>query len=677
LLPVNDELTPFRDNFIFRNLAFDPVFLDLKGRLLPESDNAQDFYIAPAWPPRYLFNQVVTNGEIITSLLSPSESKWVYMAPRWISEDAFGIYPDQSTGGHRMEDDVRNVYGLPIVSEVAAWGDSPSKRSTIHPGGYLDGQAGSAFIYAETARPALETTEYLFYDFSGYWQLHLPGQSEFDPHDTQRPLLITGIGKDYYYVYGWAKQSLLNGYPGVYGFLGQYFEQALVVGPSGEITTNSAGLLTEYGDFFSTYPGQAALITMPDLDTGERGTGIVHVIKLQLDVNHDGNMELDLTSPDNTSEAVPFRFWVNNDWDYSSGAPDVGSDKVPGDRDCRNSRIESQRDLEDFARLWICGVPSLPTSNGYQVTLSWADVSRGHPTLRLFKSVETNGGTDYLTQPATAAAQSEINSSFSAPGWSLGTVSPSQAFTFEGNLFSNGVTKCLLFEGVENGYGRLILTISKNGQTIATTDAWLDLRDIKNMYQRVRVTPRDPNGIPSPWTFATTFNESLASVETGGDGLDFIPAVDEERKVTVFVHGSNLSVPSAIENAETMFKRLYWQGYKGRFALFYWNTLVGTWNGAVPAHYNYNEFRAFKYGLALKNYVETELPANYTKNVIGHSMGNVVIASALYPRGNMPGMSCRNVIMMQAAIPASCFDPNIAVLAELANLESPEKTPDV
>jgi hypothetical protein len=144
----------------------------------------------------------------------------------------------------------------------------------------------------------------------------------------------------------------------------------------------------------------------------------------------------------------------------------------------------------------------------------------------------------------------------------------------------------------------------------------------------------------------------------------------------VFVHGSNLSVPNALSNGDTMFKRLYWQGYHGRLVLFYWNTLVGPFDGTIPAHYNYNEFRAFKYGQALKNYVETNLPTGYAKNVIGHSMGNMVIASALYPRGSASGMTCRNVIFMQAALPASCLDPNAATLPALANLENPQTTPD-
>jgi hypothetical protein len=78
----------------------------------------------------------------------------------------------------------------------------------------------------------------------------------------------------------------------------------------------------------------------------------------------------------------------------------------------------------------------------------------------------------------------------------------------------------------------------------------------------------------------------------------------------------------------------------------------------------------------LKHYVENDLPAGYTKNVVAHSMGNMVVTSALYPRGSTPGMTCQNVILMQAAVPASCFDAGATTLPELASLESPQTTPD-
>ena len=71
-----------------------------------------------------------------------------------------------------------------------------------------------------------------------------------------------------------------------------------------------------YGDFLPMLPGPAALRTMADIDTGQYTNAVVNVIKLQLDVNHDGTMDLSFAGPDNTfAGPAVCVFWVNNDYD--------------------------------------------------------------------------------------------------------------------------------------------------------------------------------------------------------------------------------------------------------------------------------------------------------------------------------------------------------------------------
>jgi hypothetical protein len=106
--------------------------------------------------------------------------------------------------------------------------------------------------------------------------------------------------------------------------------------------------------------------------------------------------------------------------------------------------------------------------------------------------------------------------------------------------------------------------------------------------------------------------------------------------------------------AETVFKRLWWQGYKGRLVSFRWETLVGLFGGELPAHYNMNEWLAWTWGKGLKDYLaSSSAPNGYTVNVAAHSLGNTVVASAL-----QLGMQASNVVLLQGAIPAGCFDPS-------------------
>ncbi len=59
--------------------------------------------------------------------------------------------------------------------------------------------------------------------------------------------------------------------------------------------------------------------------------------------------------------------------------------------------------MENFFRLWICGLPQLP-DQGYTVTLSMTPVS-GNPAINLYPAYESDGGTKYLTDTNVAALQ--------------------------------------------------------------------------------------------------------------------------------------------------------------------------------------------------------------------------------------------------------------------------------
>src|SRR5439155_1242345 len=70
----------------------------------------------------------------------------------------------------------------------------------------------------------------------------------------------------------YAKLAIQNGYTNIFGFLGQYFDGLYTTDTNGAATTNSAGYVTPYGEILPMQAGRLALVTMPDLDTGERGT---------------------------------------------------------------------------------------------------------------------------------------------------------------------------------------------------------------------------------------------------------------------------------------------------------------------------------------------------------------------------------------------------------------------
>ena len=108
-------------------------------------------------------------------------------------------------------------------------------------------------------------------------------------------------------------------------------------------------------------------------------------------------------------------------------------------------------------------MPAL-TNAGYQVTLSWTNVSSGSSAMNLVQAVETNGGTLYLTD-------TNIHSLSGVPwqqidGSSFGRKSirppPPTPFVLPGNWFTNAGNRYFLFEGAGTGSGELVLTITQS-----------------------------------------------------------------------------------------------------------------------------------------------------------------------------------------------------------------------
>ena len=136
----------------------------------------------------------------------------------------------------------------------------------------------------------------------------------------------------------------------------------------------------------------------------------------------------------------------------------------------------------------------------------------------------------------------------------------------------------------------------------------------------------------------------------------------------MFVHGWNVTRDEGVNFSETMFKRLWWQGYNGRFVSFLWPTLTGV------SSFNTSEWIAWKTGKCLQNYVQNylqhEMPF-YPINVGAHSMGNVVVGSAL-----KRGMRVNTYIPMEAALPSGCYVDSVNNYPPFLAAESQKATPD-
>ena len=425
-------------------------------------------------------------------------------------------------------------------------------------------------------------------------------------------------------------------------------------------------------------------------------------MSMAVDMNRDGTISLQSESlVDQTSQSKPYRFWINDDVDRhnqvdasgSFAGFDVQDDLNPtehsGDLDWQLNTVPGTRDLEDWARLWINigGLRDMIASGQISVGLKWTNVTEGCPAIKLIRAYEEDGGTAYLTSAAMASAQvtgnygsaiidaSDPSSTLIAPptsgnrDWDF--VIPTAAL---GNLSAGNTTAHFLFEGCQRGKGALTIVLLKNNSCSFTKigdgpSLWLDLKNIKEMYERWTVgdgtaanvlTGAGGGGEPS--SAAAISQDRLPS---GVIGLTYSFPVQspEQIQYILFVHGWNMHPWEKDAFAETAYKRLYWQGYRGRFGIFEWPTTYHDHDFSAATDYDVGEYTAWLSATPLKNLlISLHDSQHYGPNVyvVAHSMGNVVTGEALRLAATTgAGQVVNTYVASQAAVPGQCYDPAV------------------
>jgi pimeloyl-ACP methyl ester carboxylesterase len=378
-------------------------------------------------------------------------------------------------------------------------------------------------------------------------------------------------------------------------------------------------------------------------------------------------------------------FWVNDGHDEPGNGTTLDKDLqvLPNTYGNANGQVQPnytygqitcQRDLENLARLWVCGLPNLPTNQGYTVTLSLDNDS----PINLYPAYEFDGGTSYLTDTNVAAMQ--ISSPY---GTNLAQLTYFTNYTLPVDGSGNPLMTHFLFEGAASppytdgtGMNGIVLTISQNGQPIAQTTAYVNFSRAEDMYETALVT-----------NVIQTWPEMVQQTNVSGFEVQSTPGFnpDETNQLAVFVHGWRMTDWDWQDFSDTMFKRLYWQGYQGRFASLRWPTRSADTDTnnifTIPADlltFNRSEHIAFESGTGAAAYLNNlrSRYTNYTISVAAHSMGNIVMMEALKELAASNEAPIDNYVMMQAAVAAQCYDTTISNLPSMLDAEADIPTPN-
>lgn len=390
--------------------------------------------------------------------------------------------------------------------------------------------------------------------------------------------------------------------------------------------------------------------------------------ELAIDANRDGTIDEGETG----SQARPLRFWINND----SDSPNNDAEEEGSTSDSYDNALSNSRDLEDFLLLRF-SIPDdflkLASEGKATIGVKWKSGSGPIPSIRLYRPHPSITSPKHYLWNAGAAQLQTQGTRYSRGVATINDanvrVLPKDYIYYTSNGFGYNEPPYLFVEGLSKGAGQLCMVLSlPDGRVVEGPGVWLKLMDVQEMFQSAQgvyppggnltpaqlaqhrdggVYPNPPDDLDSEPSRPTTSYQSF--VWPGKGVFDQDP--DETNEAIVQVHGWKMTDPDRRTFSASFFKRLWWKGYKGRYAAFAWPTynVDDDTLGFVPAHYNKSEYVAWKYGPALRDYVNS-IPKG-SKNVAAHSMGNVVVASAL-----LSGLTVSSYVAMEAALPAGCYD---------------------
>ena len=384
--------------------------------------------------------------------------------------------------------------------------------------------------------------------------------------------------------------------------------------------------------------------------------------EIAVDANRDGEVTLG-SSTDKTTQERPYVFWINDDYDRDDDEQDNAN------ADWEDGLIQCARDLEDFSRIQISigGLRDSFATGKLSLGFEWKQLS-DNPAIHLYPQKDQSGSDSYLKDELAAAAQIEpgvplyrwafqSQSGRTVIGPGQPTVLPAATSAIYFPDFEDTGFISLLFEGCDEGKGLLKITIhNENGSKIGDgPSVWLELKDVRKLYQRSYGKPREGSVTWKKPNEYNPYREPVVSIAPLDD-VEFGQLPDETSDTIVLVHGIHAVDVTAEQQAinrytrmaSTTFKRLWWQGFKGRFGFYKWE-----------AHnlvlFNESEYRAWKSGRGLAAFLD-QLPGQ-NKNIWAFSQGTVVGSSAIRDYGATPNA----LIVMQAAIPAVCYDDNPAL----------------
>jgi hypothetical protein len=400
--------------------------------------------------------------------------------------------------------------------------------------------------------------------------------------------------------------------------------------------------------------GEGAIVAMADdeatKNTTAKGKVLLMLAPVEMipDWNRDGRINED--DRGKVSEENPWRFWRNSDddWGVEGGEDTPGADES----DYLGNKVDGVRDLVDFfpVHFDLKSLLQFMPETEYQYILKHESQSSciagagyvpsfnvlWYPEADIDSSPEGDKGVgSYLKNIARAE---EIANRTTNIITKVGLRLPREIL-----LASKEGKGVALFESRYTTDNPIMIEIRKNdGSPIAKFSMPTSISEVESMYRYKFVMPDEVE---------------MSKNDLPQDPPNW-PDADRNGKHFIFVHGYNVNDKQSIGWASETFKRLFWSGSNARFSAFAWRGYQGQTiplpiAGRITPDYQTNLANAFGTAKSFKQYLDL---IDGEKTVAAHSMGNILVSSAMHDWGARP----KNYLMLNAAVAKECYDSDEA-----------------
>ena len=402
--------------------------------------------------------------------------------------------------------------------------------------------------------------------------------------------------------------------------------------------------LTLEGDSYLDFYGSAMNARDNLLGSGVYlGLVVVPKMRMTTDYNHNRMLDEEDSFEAAKSEGV-YYFWVNNDCDegdISEGDEDIPSYSVGmlGGGNCVDGVVNGRSDMHDFFPVWLeiaAVVRKFGTGPEMRYLLKHADDGLNG----VYTDLSVDEAGKYLTVEEERYGSNMDRKLHEADVFCVTKEGVELERGFLEKVKGNGGKGVILFEGRKKSKAPLVLEVIRKDTVLGECKLGLSIDNVEKMYRWMNI------------------RGDVGGEEERGTDLSEpanYPDVLCEEKNFIFVHGYSVDEESARGWNAEMFKRLYWSGSKARYVAVTWfgNDSQKWWLGDATPDYHVNVIHALDTAVVLASNVNERIMGN--KVIAGHSLGNMVVSSAIVEHG----LQVDKYMIWNGAVAAEAYDGSV------------------